>query len=359
MNFKIQASPHIRTPNASVSKMMLNVVIAMVPLIAITMAQFKLQFLYALILSIVTVCGLEALSNKIMKREQTLVDGSALVTAIIFALTLPSGIFNHEFYGSVGKAYMVGGFVIVASATFAIVVGKMVFGGLGRNIFNPAGLGRVFLLISFGSIVSYFAADVAIYETTATPLGIMKSSIETGNFTDVMNVTNDYSVTDMFFGRTSGSFGETSALALIFVGAYLMVFKIADWRKIVTCIGTFALLAYVYTLRVNLDPQFVIYQLLTGSILFGAILMVTDPVTAPITAPGRVFYAMAIGGLTFVIRIFGAYPEGMLLSILILNMFTPAIDYHRWMSTKFNLGWIITIAVTLAIFVGIVLVGTM
>ncbi len=359
MNFKIQASPHIRTPNASVPSMMFNVVIAMIPLLAITLIQFQLQFLFALILSIVTVCGLEALSNLIMKRKQTLNDGSALVTAIIFALTLPAGIFNPDYYGSVEKAYLVGGFVILASATFAIVVGKMIFGGLGRNIFNPAGLGRVFLLISFGSIVSYFASDVAIYETTATPLGIMKTSIESNNISEALNVTNFYSFSDMFIGRTSGSFGETSALALVFVAVYLVIFKVADWRKIVSCIGTFVILASFYAYRESISYEFVLYQLLTGSILFGAILMVTDPVTAPITAPGRVFYAMAIGGLTFIIRIFGAYPEGMLLSILILNMFTPAIDYHRWMSTRFTKGWIFTILLTLAIFITIVFVGTL
>ncbi len=359
MNFKIQASPHIRTPNASVQKMMLNVVVAMIPLLGITLYQFQLQFLYALVLSIVSICGLEALSNLIMKREQTFKDGSGLVTAIIFAFTLPAGIFSPDYYGSVEKAYLVGGFVIVASGAFAIVVGKMIFGGLGRNIFNPAGLGRIFLLISFGSIVSYFAADVAAYETTATPLGIMKSAVESGNVTNALDVTKFYSLRDMFFGRTSGSFGEVSSLALLFVAAYLIIFKIADWRKIVVCIGTFALLAGFYAYRVNISYEFILYQLLTGSILFGAILMVTDPVTAPITAPGRVFYAMAIGGLTFVIRIFGAYPEGMLLSILILNMFTPAIDYHRWMSTRFTKGWIFTLLLTLAIFIAIVFVGTM
>ncbi len=358
MNFKIQASPHIRTPNASVNKMMFNVVIAMIPLLAITFVEFKLQFLVALILCIVTICGLEAIANLIMKRKQSLSDGSALVTAIIFSLTLPAGIFNPDQYGGALNAYLTGGFIIIASGAFAIVVGKMIFGGLGRNIFNPAGLGRVFLLISFGSIVSYFAADVAIYETSATPLGVMKAGIESSNFNEVMNVTQFYGLSDMFIGRTSGSFGETSAIALLFVALYLVVFKIADWRKIVTCLGTFAFLTAFYAYRVDISYHFVLYQLLTGSILFGAILMVTDPVTAPVTAPGRVFYAMAIGGLTFIIRIFGAYPEGMLLSILIMNMFTPAIDYHRWMSTRFTKGWNITLLTTMAVFVLIVFVGT-
>ncbi len=358
MNFKIQASPHIRTPNANVQKMMANVLIALIPVLFFSVLQFKLQFVIALLMCVVTVCGLEYLANRIMKKESSLSDLSGLVTAVIFALTLPAGIFSSEQYGGVIEGYLIGGFIIVASAAFAIIVGKMVFGGLGRNIFNPAGLGRVFMLISFGSVVSYFATDSNIYVSTATPLGLVKSSLETGDFATTMDVLNVYSLKDMMFGRLSGSFGEVSALAIILSAIFLVVFKVADWRKIVACLATFTLLAYIYALRVDLPSSFVLVQLLTGSILFGAVFMVTDPVTAPITAPGRVFYAMAIGGLTFVIRVFGAYPEGMLFSIIIMNMFTPAIDYYRWMSTRFNKGWIITILVTLITFILIVLVGT-
>ncbi len=359
MNFKIQASPHIRTPNASVGSMMGNVLIALIPVLAITLWQFKLQYAIALLLCIVTVCGLEAIANKIMKKEQSLNDFSALVTAIIFSLTIPAGIFSSEFYGSASKAYLVGGFVIVSSAAVAIVLGKMVYGGLGKNIFNPAGIGRAFMLISFGSIVSFFATDLNIYISSATPLGIMKAGIESNSVQEILNVTSSYTVADLFIGRTSGTFGEVSALAIIFSGLYLIIFKIADWRKIVACLGTFTLLAFVYAFRTGLPNDFVLLQLISGGVLFGVIFMVTDPVTAPITAPGRVFYAVGIGGLTFLIRMFGAYPEGMLFAILIFNMLTPAIDYHKWLSTKFNRGWIITISVTLILLILIVIVGTM
>ncbi len=358
MNFKIQASPHVRTPNANVEKMMVTVLIALIPVVVMSILQFKLDFVVALLISIITVCGVEFIANKVMKREQTLEDFSALVTAVIFALTIPAGIFSSEMYGTVLQGYVYGGILIFISATFAILIGKLVFGGLGRNIFNPAGIGRVFMLVSFGSILSYFT-DGVTYMSTATPLGIMKSSIDAGDISSIMNVVDSYSISDMFIGRTSGSFGEVSALAIIVSGLFLVIYKAADWRKIVACLSTFALLAALYAYRLDLPMDFVLIQLLTGSILFGAVFMVTDPVTAPITAPGRVFYAMAIGGLTFVIRVFGAYPEGMLLAIIIMNMFSPAIDYHRWLSTRFNTQWIITLLVTLAVFVAIVLVGTM
>ncbi|MFV0498908.1 MAG: RnfABCDGE type electron transport complex subunit D [Bacilli bacterium] len=358
MNFKIQASPHIRTTNASVDKMMLSVLIALIPVVFMSIVQFKVEFVIALLLSIITVCGVEFIANKIMKKEQTLKDYSALVTAVIFALTIPAGIFSAEIHGTVLKGYLTGGVLIIASGTFAILIGKLFFGGLGRNIFNPAGVGRIFMLVSFGAVLSYFANETQ-YLSTATPLGIMKSSIEAGDYSSIMSVVDNYSMSDMFIGREAGSFGEVSALAIIISGIFMVTFKVADWRKIVSCLGTFTVLALVYALRLNLPLDFVLVQLFTGSILFGAMFMVTDPVTAPITAPGRVFYAMAIGGLTFVIRVFGAYPEGMLFAILIMNMFTHSIDYHRWLSTKFTRGWIITILVTLAIFIAIVLIGTM
>ncbi|MFV0424217.1 MAG: RnfABCDGE type electron transport complex subunit D [Bacilli bacterium] len=357
MNFKIQASPHIRTPNANVEKMMITVLIALIPVVFMSILQFRLEFVVALLLSIITVCGVEFISNKIMKKEQTLYDYSALVTAVIFALTIPAGIFSAEMHGTILKGYVTGGFLIVASGTFAILVGKLFFGGLGRNIFNPAGLGRIFMLVSFGAILSYFSNDTQ-YMSTATPLGLMKGSMDAGEFSSIMNVVDSYSISDMFIGREAGSFGEVSAIAIIISAIFLIVYKAADWRKIVACLSTFALLATIYALRLNLPMEFVIVQLLTGSILFGAVFMVTDPVTAPITALGRVFYAMSIGGLTFVIRVFGAYPEGMLFAILIMNMFTHSIDYHRWLSTRFNKQWIITLLVTLAVFIAIVLIGT-
>lgn len=357
MNFKIQASPHVRTPNANVEKMMVTVLISLIPVIFMAILQFKLEFVVALLLSIITVCGVEYLANKIMKKEQTLSNYSALVTAVIFALTIPAGIFSADMHGSVIKGYVTGSVLIVASATFAITVGKLFFGGLGRNVFNPAGVGRIFMLVSFGSILSYFS-NSSLDTSGATPLSMMKVSIESGDNGSILSVLNSYGLQDLFIGRMPGSFGEVSAIAILISGIFLVVYKAADWRKIVTTLSTFTLLSVIYALREGISMDFVLAQLLSGSILFGAVFMVTDPVTAPVTAPGRVFYAIAIGGLTFVIRIFGSYPEGMLFAILIMNMFTHSIDYHRWSSTRFNKQWIITLLVTLALFVSIVLVGT-
>ncbi len=355
MNFKIQASPHVRTPNADVNRMMLNVIIALIPAVAVACFYFQLDYVLALATSIVSICGFEYLSNKLMKKENTLNDMSALLTAIIFSLTLPIGMYDKTVYGSQGFAYLMGSIVIISSGAFAIVVGKMIFGGLGKNIFNPAGIGRIFLLVSFGALVTYYSSEV-IYSTSATPLQLIKEGITEGR---VVDITGDYKIYDLLFGRKPGAFGEVSAVAIIFGAIYLMIFKVADWRIIVSALVTFVLLSCVYILRMDASWTFVVVQVFTGGLLFGVVFMATDPVTAPITAPGRVLYAIFIGGLTFVIRMFGGYPEGMLFAILIMNMFSPAIDYYKWSSTRFTPKWIITIAATVLLFVAIAFVGTM
>ncbi len=356
MNFKIQASPHLRTPNADVSKMMLNVVIALVPVVAVAIFYFRLNYIFALSTSVVSICGFEYIANKLMKKESTLKDYSALVTAMIFSLTLPIGMYDKSIYGDQSTAYIVGTIIIAVSGAFAIIVGKMIFGGLGRNIFNPAGLGRIFLLISFGSLVTFFSKDI-VYLSSATPLQMIKESISEGS---VVNISEQYNLFDLFVGRKPGAFGEISSLAIIFGALYLMIYKIADWRIIITALASFAFFNLIYVLRTpELSTDFILVQLLTGGVLFGVVFMATDPVTSPVTAPGRVLYAILIAGITFTIRMFGAYPEGMLFAILIMNMFAPAIDYYKWASVRYTLKWIITIIIATLIFIAIALIGTM
>ncbi len=329
MNFKFQTGPHIRINN-NVTKWMLHVIIALsMPMLAALLI-FGIDYLLVLITSLVSILGFEYLMNKVMKRENSLGDLSAIVTAIIYSLTLPP---------------IIPLWVVIIGAFFAIVVGKMIFGGLGANIFNPAGIGRIVVLIAFGGVVSYGIDGV----TTATPLTLFA-----GNY-DV-NLFVEHSKFSLFSGTYAGSFGEVSSVALIFSAIYLMIFKVADWRKVFFTIFTFTFMAIIYAVRKDLSADFVIFHLLTGSILFGAIFMVTDPITSPVNPPGGILYAICIGALTFIIRVIGsAYPEGMVFAILIMNIFTPIIDYHKWASPRINKKWLIInatafIAFTIIIF---------
>lgn len=324
MNFKFQTSPHIRIKNTSVPHWMINVIISLVPVMVAATMIFRTSYLIVLAVSLVTIVGLEFLVSKLLKKEQTITDYSAIVTAIIYSLTLPS----HTPI-----------WIVVIGGIFAILLGKIVFGGLGSNIFNPAGIGRIIVLVAFASSTSYVLDGI----TSATPLALY----QTGG----IEVLNKFTLSTLFVGNTPGSFGEVSALAIICGAIYLVVFKVADWKKIVATIGMFSLACTVYAFNSNLGFDFVLFQLFSGSILFGAVYMVTDPITAPVTPPSTVLYAIMIGGLIFLIRVIGHnYVEGTVFAILIMNMFSPVLDYSRWASSKFTWKWILTIVIAIALF---------
>jgi electron transport complex protein RnfD len=314
----VSASPHIST-DLTVNKMMYGVVISLIPAFLITLWFFGAGAFIVTAVSVATCVLAEgAIQRFIMKVPVKIRDGSAIVTGILLAFNLPSNI---------------PWWMVVIGGLFAIGVGKMTYGGLGNNPFNPALVGRVFLLISFPvqmtswplplqSRLSYLDAS-----TGATPLGILKESLRNGqSATEVLNQIPDHM--HMFLGQMGGSLGEVSALALLLGFAWLLYKKIITWHIPVAMVGTiylFTAILWFIDPAKNASPLF---HILTGGVMLGAIYMATDLVTSPMTKPGMLIYAAGIGIITVVIRKFGAYPEGVSFAILIMNAFVPLINKY-------------------------------
>ncbi|MBN1112653.1 MAG: RnfABCDGE type electron transport complex subunit D, partial [Bacteroidales bacterium] len=251
----------------------------------------------------------------LLKQQPTLNDGSAILTGLLLAFNLPSNL-------PIG--------LIILGAFVAVGVGKMTFGGLGNNPFNPALVGRVFLLISFPvQMTSWpkptgFTADVV---TGATPLGLMKEGLKNGESVNAI-MAKLPSHMEMFYGHMGGSMGEVAAVLLILGGLYMIVRKIITWHIPVFTLGTVA----VFTGILNyVSPEMYagpVFHLLTGGVMLGAIYMATDYVTSPMSKKGMAIFGIGIGVITVVIRVFGAYPEGISFAILIMNAFVPLINAY-------------------------------
>ena len=306
----LSPAPHIHNGD-SVRKNMLNVVIAMLPAYLVSLYYFGFGALCVSLISIVSCLLFEFLIQKfILKGKNTLGNMSALVTGMLLAFNLPS---NLPWW------------IVVIGALVAIGIGKMTFGGLGNNPFNPALVGRVFLLISFPAQMTTWPRPMAMNldfnyfdaETGATTLSMLK-----GGFGEIP------SLTQMLFGEMGGSLGEVSAIALLIGLVYLLATKTITWHIPVSILVTvFAMTGIFYLV----DPETYanpLVHLLSGGLLLGAIFMATDYVTSPMTHKGQLIYGFGIGLITCVIRLWGAYPEGMSFAILIMNAATPLINNY-------------------------------
>ncbi|NJN25115.1 MAG: RnfABCDGE type electron transport complex subunit D [Cyclobacteriaceae bacterium] len=314
----VSPSPHIHS-DASVQKLMYGVIIAMIPAMAVSFYVFGIGALFVTLLSVVSCVVVEfALSKYLLKKEPTIVDGSAVITGILLAFNVPS---NLPWWA------------VIIGSIVAIGIGKSAFGGLGNNPFNPALVGRVFLLISFPvQMTSWPVPFVSRFQfldatTGATPLGELKEGISAGSpVSDLMSEVPSYLY--LLAGGMAGSVGEISALALIVGFLYML------WKKIVTWHTPVAMLASIVVFSGMLwmiDPtRFVdpVFHLLTGGIMLGALFMATDYVTSPMTHKGMLIYGAGIGILTIVIRTWGAYPEGVSFAILIMNGVVPLMNKY-------------------------------
>ena len=346
-------SPHIRKAS-SVKRMMIDVIIALIPVVIFAFIQYGLNALKLFSISIVTMLLAEFVfcfitlqepydgAKKTFKnRLKTCVSKmtinnitAPLISALIFALIMPAG---ATWY------------VILVGALFGQVIGKLVFGGLGGNIFNPAAVGRVFAMIAFGALLKYtmpasiFKIDVFV---SGTPLG------ETQIYTWA-------AIRDLFFGLTSGSIGEVCKPLILLGGIYLFIRKSADFRSTLAMIIAFMALMLVAGIATKgVNPWiYMLYHTLSGGLLFGAIFMVTDPITSPTTAPGRITFGILVGLISAFIRLFGAYPEGVAFAILIANMFVPVIDYYKFSSNKYTWKKILLWTIILALAIVIVVVA--
>lgn len=304
----VSPSPHIHGGD-SISKNMYGVLIALIPAFLVSLYSFGLGALIVTATSVLACVIFEYLIQRfLMKKEPTLCDGSAILTGVLLAFNVPS---NLPIW------------IILIGALAAIGIGKMSFGGLGNNIFNPALVGRVFLLISFPAqmttwpVPDVFPMTYTDAETGATIL----SSLHEG-------VANLPSTLDMLIGSIGGSLGEVSAIALLLGFAFLLWKKIITWHIPVAILATvfvFTGILYLINPTVYVNP---FIHLLSGGLLLGSIFMATDYVTSPMSKNGMIVYGIGIGLLTSVIRIFGSYPEGMSFAILIMNAFTPLINSY-------------------------------
>ncbi len=306
--FIVSPSPHIHSGD-SIEKNMYGVIIALIPVLLASLFYFGLGALIVTAVSIVSCVLFEFLIQKyLIKGKTTIFDGSAILTGLLLAFNLPS---NLPVW------------IIIIGALVAIGIGKMSFGGLGNNIFNPALVGRVFLLISFPAQMTtwpepgIFPMTYVDATTGATTLAMIK-----GHFGELPSYAS------LILGKMGGSMGEVSAVALILGFLYLLWKKIITWHiPVITVltVAVFALIMHLVAPEKYIDP---IYQVFSGGLLLGAIFMATDYVTSPMSKPGMIIYAIGIGLLTFVIRYFGAYPEGVSFAILIMNAFTPLINTY-------------------------------
>ena len=304
----VSPSPHARS-SVSTPNLMYGVIAALLPALAVSIFYFGIGSLIVTLTSVASCVLFEYLIQKfLLKQKPTICDGSAILTGLLLAFNLPSNL-------PIG--------IIIVGAAFAIGVGKMAFGGLGQNLFNPALAGRVFLLISFPvqmttwPVPQGLATNYIDAETGATTLNMLKNHF--GNVADA---------SQMFLGNMGGSLGEVSALALLIGFGWLLYKRIITWHIPVTIFATVFVFQGILYLADPVQFATPVQHLLAGGLMLGAIFMATDYVTSPMSVNGKIVYAIGIGVITVVIRNFGAFPEGMSFAILIMNAFTPLINNY-------------------------------
>ena len=288
----ISVSPHIHSKN-STQRIMLDVLISLLPATIAGVVIFGLQALLVIAVCVAVSVLAEFVFNKIVKKPLTISDLSAAVTGLLLALNLPANI--PLWQAAVGSL-------------FAIVIVKCIFGGIGRNVVNPAITGRVFMLIAFTSMTT--AAFPVDATAGATPLA------EIANGSEVV-------LTDLLLGNVGGSIGETCKVALLIGGVYLLIRRVITWHIPVAFIGT----ALLFTLAVHeFDFMLALSLVLSGGLILGAVFMATDYVTSPTTPLGKIIFGIGAGLITVLIREWGIYPEGVSFAILIMNILNPYID---------------------------------
>jgi electron transport complex protein RnfD len=301
----VAPSPHILDRSAGTQQMMIDVMVGLLPLVIVALYLFRLYAVKQLLICLSTCLISEFIFVRMRGRSITLKDCSAGVTGILLALSLP------------GSAPW---FVGVLASVVAIGLGKILFGGLGMNIFNPAMVGRAFVMIAFAGFLGSASYEnmtgLVDAVSGATPLSSLKFN---GVLTDI---------SPLFWGNTNGSLGETSSAACLLGGLYLVFRKTASWQIPASLLSTVIIIAGITDIVGSHSGQFFLNQLFSGALMFGAFFIATDPVTSPLTPRGKWIFGFGVGILMMIIRLFSGYPEGLMFAVLMMNAVTPLIN--RW-----------------------------
>lgn len=308
----VSSSPHVRS-NEDTSYIMKQVIIALIPAALAGVYFFRLNAISVMFFCILGTVGSEFLYQKITKEESTIGDFSAVVTGLLLAFNVPASL---------------PWWMCLAGGAFAIIVIKMVFGGIGNNFINPALGARAFLLASFPVAmtawtnpgVNWIGSNLDAV-TTATPLSFLK--VGAAGVTEL--TSNGINMTDMIVGNIGGCIGETSAILIVLGGVYLIYKGIIDYTIPAFYIGTVFILTFILG---GFSFDFALYELFAGGLMLGGFFMLTDYTTSPMTKKGQIIYALLAGIITSVIRLYGGYPEGVSYSILLANVVTPLIDKY-------------------------------
>lgn len=324
----VSVSPHVRGKE-TIGSIMWTVNFALLPAFIMALYYFGPRALYVTGLCIITCVLSEYVYQKSLKQKITAFDGSAFLTGLLLGMNLPSSLPLHQFY------------IPVVGSIMAIVITKLLFGGLGYNVFNPALIGRAFLLISWPKAMTIWTAPTAAFvaldaKTTATPLGILKEE-GLGQLLEVFGDKMDL-YTQLLVGNSAGSIGETSVIALLLGAGYLFYKRYITWHIPFSFLATAGVLAWIFggkdieTGKLIFFAGDPIIHLLSGGLMLGAFFMATDYVTCPSVRKGQIIFGVGCGALTMLIRLFGGFPEGVMFAILLMNCFAPLID--RSVKTK-------------------------
>ncbi len=316
----VSSSPHIRDA-MTIERLMWSTIIALLPALFGSVYFFGLRALSLITLSCASSLFFEALAQKILGRKITIYDGSALITGILLAFSLPPGV-----------PY----FIPVVGSAFSIIIVKHLFGGLGYNFINPALAARAFLVVSWPTFMTkgFLPPQLGSLSglsaiTQATPLTLIKDArvfLRPEEAAKIITELNSpASIRNLFFGQVGGCIGETSALLLLLGASFLLLIRVIDYRIPLAYLTTCFFISLLTKLFIHHSPT-PLFHLFSGGLILGAFFMATDPVTIPITSKGRVVFGIGCGLITMLIRLFGGYPEGVCYSILFMNIMTPFIE---------------------------------
>ena len=317
----VSPNPHLHSKTTT-AVLMRDVVIALLPAVIVSVVFYGWKELLVLAVSVLSCILIEwSVTKYLLRKPCTIGDWSVAVTGILLALNLPS---------------TTPWWVVLIGAIVAIGVAKMTFGGLGQNVFNPALVGRVFLLISFPTYMTHWVQPQGLFGvdavTGATPLGVIKEGLMQGASVPDLMAAHGYSYSQMLFANIGGSAGEACAIALLVGFVYLLVRKVIKPWITLSILGTVAVVSAVFWLANPMQFTDPLFNLLTGGLILGSCFMATDYVTSPMTTKGGIVFGIGIGFITLMIRYFGSYPEGVSFAILIMNSVVPLLN--KWFHQK-------------------------